>query len=284
MVTEAAPNVAVDEAANVTVLVVVVDAGLKAAVTPEGNPLAVRATLLENPPAGATVITLVALEPRFTVTDPGFGVRLKSGAATVSPTVVVWLRLPLVPVIVTVADPRVAVLLAVRVRLVLLPVVGVGLNAAVTPVGKPLAVKATLPVKPPVRVMVIVLLPLPPRAMLTLAGLADSEKSGAATVKLIVVVCVSPPPVAVIVTVAAPSVAVLDAASVTVLLAPVVDAGLKLAVTPAGSPLADNATLLANPPVRAIDIVSVPLAPRLTVRLAGLEESEKSGVAAPGSP
>ena len=48
------------------------------------------------------------------------------------------------------------------------------------------------------------------------------------------VVRVRPPPVPVTVTVAAPSVAVLDAVKVSVLLPPVVDDGLKLAVTPLG--------------------------------------------------
>ena len=90
-----------------------------------------------------------------------------------------------------------------------------------------------------------------------LAGLAASAKSGvccATTVRLSVVERVVPPPVPVIVTGAAPSVAVAEAVKVTVLLAPVVDAGAKLAVTPEGKPLALNATALENPPVRVIVI------------------------------
>src|SRR5262247_2950769 len=100
------------------------------------------------------------------------------------------------------------------------------------------------------------------------------------TVRLIEVVRVRPPPVPVTVIVAAPRVAVLDAASVNMLLVPVVDAGLKLAVTPLGNPLALNATLLAKPPVGVMVIVLVPLAPRLTVRLVGLADSVKSGFCA----
>jgi hypothetical protein len=112
----------------------------------------------------------------------------------------------------------------------------------------------------------------------TLAGLAESEKSGGAgTVRLIVVVLVRPPPVPVIVTVAAPVVAVADAASVTTVLVPVVEIGLNDAVTPPGNPLALNATLLVKPFSRVTVIVLVPLAPRLTVRFVGLAESEKSG-------
>src|SRR5215510_11005868 len=101
------------------------------------------------------------------------------------------------------------------------------------------------------------------------------------TVRLTVVVWVRPPPVPVTVTVAAPSVAVLDADKLIVLLPPVVDDGLKLAVTPVGNPPALNATLPVNPPVRVMVIALVPLAPRLTVKLAGLAESEKSGFTTP---
>ena len=80
---------------------------------------------------------------------------------------------------------------------------------------------------------------------------------------------------------AAPKVAVLEAVKVRTLLFPVVVvvAGLKLAVTPVGNPLAVNATVLAKPFKRVIVIVLVPLALRATVKLAGLAEREKSGVA-----
>jgi hypothetical protein len=104
----------------------------------------------------------------------------------------------------------------------------------------------------------------------------------AATVRLTLVVCVRDPLVPVMVIVAAPSVAVLDAVSVSTLLVPVVVvvAGLKLAVTPVGSPLAVNETALAKLLKRVMETVLVPLAPRFTVRLAGLADKEKSGVAA----
>ena len=55
---------------------------------------------------------------------------------------------PLVPVIVTVAGPTVAVLETVRVSSVSGPDVAGGLNAAVTPSGSPLAVKLTTSAKP----------------------------------------------------------------------------------------------------------------------------------------
>ena len=56
-------------------------------------------------------------------------------------------RPPEVPVIVTVATPVAAVLLAVRVR-TLEVVAGLGLNEAVTPLGKPETDKLILPPKP----------------------------------------------------------------------------------------------------------------------------------------
>src|SRR5437667_304748 len=97
---------------------------------------------------------------------------------TVRETFVVWLTVPLVPVTVMVAAPKVAVLEAVSVRTLLVPVVVVvcGLKLAVTPVGNPLAVKATVLANPFKRVIVIVLVPLAPRFTVKLAGLVDRLK------------------------------------------------------------------------------------------------------------
>jgi len=64
-------------------------------------------------------------------------------------------RLPDVPVIVTVLVPGVAMLVAANVRELVL-VVEAGEKVAVTPLGRPDAVKATLPVKPFVGVTVMV--------------------------------------------------------------------------------------------------------------------------------
>ena len=68
-----------------------------------------------------------------------------------------------------------------------------------------------------------------------------------------------------------------EAVKVTVLLVPVDEAGLKLAVTPVGKPLALNATALENPPARGIVITLDALAPRTTSTLVGFGESAKSG-------
>jgi len=70
--------------------------------------------------------------------------------------VVVEVKFPEVPVTVIVAAPVAAVALAVNVRVLVL-VAGLGLNAAVTPLGNPNADKATLPLKPLAGVIVIVL-------------------------------------------------------------------------------------------------------------------------------
>lgn len=74
---------------------------------------------------------------------------------------------PEMPVIVTVAAPVVAVAEAVSVRVeVTVPfaagVTGLVENAAVTPLGKPEALRVVAELKPPVLVMVIVLAPLLP--------------------------------------------------------------------------------------------------------------------------
>lgn len=54
---------------------------------------------------------------------------------------------PEVPVMVALYCPRLAVLLAVSFRVVL-PVVGLGEKEAVTPVGRPVSARVTLPVNP----------------------------------------------------------------------------------------------------------------------------------------
>lgn len=79
----------------------------------------------------------------------------------VTEIVVVFVRLPDLPVIVTVTAPVVAVLLAVSVSVLVVVVVD-GLNDAVTPLGKPDADKPTLPLKPFCGFTVIVLEPLLP--------------------------------------------------------------------------------------------------------------------------
>jgi len=88
--------------------------------------------------------------------------------------VAVFVKLPEVPVTVTVTVPVVAVLLAVKVSVLLLAVL-VGLNDAVTPLGRPDADKLTLPLKPFCGVTVMVLVPVVPCAIVKLFG--DAERA-----------------------------------------------------------------------------------------------------------
>ena len=109
--------------------------------------------------------------------------------------------------IVTVAAPTVALAEAVSVSVeVALPfaagVTGLVENAAVTPVGRPVAVSVVAELKPPVLVMVMVLVPLAPWVTVTDAGEAPMVKFGVAvalTVRAMVVVAVRLPEVPVMV-------------------------------------------------------------------------------------
>jgi len=68
---------------------------------------------------------------------------------TVRVTVVEWLRVPLVPVTVSVGLPVGVLLLVCTVKVALPePVTEVGLNVPVAPLGNPLTLKLTAPVKP----------------------------------------------------------------------------------------------------------------------------------------
>jgi len=211
-----------------------------------------------------------------------FGV---AAAFTVRPIVVVWVKLPEMPVKVTVTVPVAAVLLAVSVsRLVL--VVGFVPNVAVTPAGNPDAESDTLPVNPFSEVTVIVLVPpVPPCVTVTLAGEGDRLKFGVAaafTVNETVVVCVKFPETPVIVTEVVPVVAVLLAVSVSRL---ELVAGLmpKVAVTPDGSPDALSVTLPVKVLVGLMVIVLVPLAPPcVIVTVDGDGDKLKFGVVDPG--
>lgn len=89
----------------------------------------------------------------------------------------VFVKLPEVPVMVTGKVPTAAVPAAVRVR-VLVVVVMLGLNDAVTPAGKPDADKLTLPLKPNCGVMVMVFVLIVPCVMVMLLREVEREKFG----------------------------------------------------------------------------------------------------------
>ena len=121
----------------------------------------------------------------------------------------------------------------------------------------------------------IVAVPLPPRAIVTLPGVAVTVKfPSGLTVRVIVVVAVTLPEVPVIVTAAVPVLAVLFAVNVTVDEA----AGLpaKAAVTPFGNPVATRATFPENPFTGVIVIVLATLpTPCVIVTALGVAASVK---------
>jgi len=95
-------------------------------------------------------------------------------------------------------------------------------------------------------------------------------------------VCVLPPPVPVTTTVAVPTVA--DTLAVSVSVAEpepgaAIDAGLNPALTPEGSPEADNYTAELKPPDIAVEIVKLAAAPWDTEIDDGAALTAKSGVA-----
>ncbi len=100
-------------------------------------------------------------------------------AVMVSEMEVVAVRLPEVPVTVTVVVPVVAPVDTVK-RSVLVVPVGFGLNVGVTPFGRVELDKVTLPLKPPKGVTVMVEIPVAPCSMVRVLGLAESENDGPA--------------------------------------------------------------------------------------------------------
>jgi hypothetical protein len=208
-------------------------------------------------------------------------------AVTVSDTVAVCVIPPPVPVTVMVDVPAAAVEATVNVK-VEEPEPGaamdVGLNAAVTPVGRPDADKETAELKPPETVVLIVEFPLLPCTTETAVGEADSVNAGVAaavTVSVTVAVCVIPPPVPVTVIGYVP-VAVVDATVSVALDVPepgaAIDVGLKLTVTPAGWPEADKATAESNPPEIVVLMVELPLEPTTTETAVGEAARVNAGV------
>jgi hypothetical protein len=177
-------------------------------------------------------------------------------------------KLPEVPLIVTVTVPVVAVLLAASVN-VLVPTVLAGLNDAVTPLGRPDTDKLTLPLNPFCGLTVTVLVPLAPWVIARLLGVADSVKfGGAVTVRETLVVCDKLPDTPVMVTVTVPVVAALLAVSVNVLEVLTL-LGLNDAVTPPGKPDAERLTAPLKPFSELTVMVLVPLVPCVTVKLLG---------------
>jgi hypothetical protein len=119
-----------------------------------------------------------------------------------------------------------------------------------------------------------------PAVTVPLAEVAANVKVGTITVRLSVCVLLTPVPAPFIVTVETPPTALDPAVSVMVLVPVPGDAtlaGANVAVTPAGSPLADNAMAELNPLIVAVETVSVTGLPAATVALLALGINVKLG-------
>lgn len=276
-VTVVVPAVTELAATKVRVLALKVLAGLKVAVTPLGKPDTVRLTLLTNPFRAFTVKLLEPLLLGKRVSMAGDAAKVKVGTTIARLMDAVLFKVPEVPVTVIVAVPAVAELAATNAR-VLAPVVFTGLNDAVTPLGSPVVTRLTLPAKPFSGLTVSAVLAPLPGVRVRLAGEAERVKLGTVIVRLIVAVLFKAPDVPVIVIVVVPAAAELPAAKVRVL-APVVLAGLKDAVTPFGSPAAARLTLPLKPFSEPIAMVLTPLLPAEIERVAGDAASVNPGVA-----
>lgn len=140
-----------------------------------------RFTAPEYPFVPITLIVEVfpVVAPAFTLIAASLLLAPKDASAViVSATVVDEVRLPEVPVIVTVTGPpTTTVPVAVRVN-TCVPADVPAAKLAVTPLGNPDAASATVPVKPPMLDTEIVLVPLPFCATDTLSGEADNMKLG----------------------------------------------------------------------------------------------------------
>jgi hypothetical protein len=121
--------------------------GLKEDVRSE-NPVTARLTGLAKPADGVMVIVYETVLPAITVCVDGVAEIEKLGtAATISVTVVVWVRLPATPVIVSVYEPA-TVVAPTSTFSVDEEVAGFGVNEEVTPAGAPLRLSVTLPLNP----------------------------------------------------------------------------------------------------------------------------------------
>lgn len=204
-------------------------------VTPLGMPETFSVTLLAKPFNGVNVRVLLPVAPMAMLRAVGEADNVKFGAGAMASAIVTLLvRLPEVPVMVTVEELAAALLAAAKVTVLRLAVLA-GEKLAVTPAGRPDAASATVPLKPLRALTAIVLAPLVPGFRLTLPGVADRLKlGGGLTVSTSEPWPVRLPEVPVMITVVEIAAAVLAAVNVTVLWFAVL-AGEKLAVTPAGS-------------------------------------------------
>ena len=227
--------------------------------------------LIKTAPSVTSPITLEAAA-KFTAAPPALA------AVTVRAIFTVTVRVPDLPVTLTVDAPVEAVAEAVSVRIAL-DGVDPELNDPTTPLGKPERVTVTVLLKPFFGVKVSVLFTEAPRGTLRADGEADTVKvGGSTTVSAMAALLVKAPDVPVMVTVALAAAALLAAVKVTVRMPATV--GPKAAVTPAGRPEAVIATDPLKPFRTLMAMLLTPAPPAFTLTLAGVAEMLKLGWAA----
>jgi hypothetical protein len=209
---------------------------------------------------------------------------VQAGALTVSPRLVVRVRPPPTPLTVTAYEPAAVPDEVDSVSVVEPePLTVLGLNKALAPDGRPDTEKEMEPAKPFTALVVMVDAPLWPAVIDSEDGLAASEKSGgggaAAMERAMVTVCVALPPLAVMVSVELPGVAVVACTeSVAEPLPPKTVPESNDAVEPAGTPDTVNETSRANPLLGVmVTVLLAAAAPSVIEREAGLAETRKSG-------
>jgi hypothetical protein len=196
------PMAAVLAAVTVSKLEVLNGLVPKDAVTPAGKPEMLHVMLPVNPFRSVAVMVSVPLELGARVSAAAEGATVKAGPAViVTAMVVVEVREPEVPVIVTVEVPTGAVILAESVS-TLVVAVGLVANEAVTPVGRPDAERVTDPANGLTSATVMVTVQLPPCGMVQVVseGLIVKLPDEETTVRGMVVVAVVVPEVPVRVT------------------------------------------------------------------------------------
>jgi hypothetical protein len=149
MVTVHVPGRAAAVIARVTFKLADVAPGPNDPTTPVGRPDRPTVTEPVKPFTGVMVRALLALAPIAMLRAEGATDKLNLGVpVTASEMVSLLVRLPEVPVMVTVEALDGALAAAVKVTVLLVAVL-VGEKAAVTPLGRPEAVSATVPANPP---------------------------------------------------------------------------------------------------------------------------------------
>lgn len=247
--------------------------GEKAAVIPVGRPVTLRVTLELNPDAAVTSSETVPCDPAFRLTDEAPALSV-SWPEMVSVTGAVFVTPPPEAVMVSAYDPLFAAEDACTVS-VLDPLPGEamleGEKEAVTPEGSPVTESPTAELKVPVPAVVTEMCADLPSLTAIVEGALSVNEADEFTVtwRLRVAVLVTPPPVAVMVSVEVPADALLPAVSVRTELPDPGAASIGLlneAVTPGGNPLTESDTDESNPPLTETCALIWPLDPRATDR------------------